>query len=113
MILNDTSQESKRNAERISPFERIKVLNLINDTIIGQIVNISQTGLMLASRSQIFDKQILQTYFNIGGKPILVGLECSWSDQQKSGMTIAGFLIIDISTKDKQILKQYIDSCTD
>ncbi len=110
MIVNDTSQESRRNTDRISPSERIKVLNLVNDEIIGQIINISSTGLMLASRSKIIDKQILQTYFNVSGQPILVGLECSWSDQQKSGMTIAGFLIIDISEKDKQILKQYIDS---
>lgn len=113
MNLNDASQESRRNTNRISPSERIKVLNLVSDETIGQIINISPTGFMLASRSQILDKQILQTYFNLGNQPILVGIECSWSDTQKSGMTIAGFMIIDISEKDKLILRQYINSYTD
>ncbi len=103
----------RERAKRINPKERIDVINFVGGTVLAQIVNMSETGMMLASRQKITDDQMFQTNIILDGHQLSVGLECVWSETQESGMTYGGFMIIDISEADLARLRQFIASQDD
>lgn len=103
------NNEQKR-ARRVNPKERIDVINFVGGGVLAQVVNLSESGMMLASRQKFTDDQMFQTTVDIEGHTLSVGLECVWSETQESGMTYGGFMIIDISEEDRVRLQQYIAS---
>lgn len=100
----------KQRAKRVNPKERIDVINFVGGDVLAQIVNISVSGMMLASRQKFSDDQMFQTKMNLGGFELSLGLECVWAETQESGMTYGGFMIIDISEADKGRLQHFIES---
>lgn len=101
------NNEQKR-AKRINPKQRIEVINFVGGEVMAQIVNLSETGLMLASRQKFTDDQMFQTNIVLEGHELSIGLECVWSETQESGMTYGGFMIIDISDEDRARLQHFI-----
>lgn len=101
-------QTEKKRAKRVNPKERIDVVNFIGGDVLAQIVNLSESGMMLASRQKFTDDQMFQTLLVVEGHELSVGLECVWSETQESGMTFGGFMIIDISSNDHARLQHYI-----
>lgn len=85
------------------------MVNKITDQSLAQVVNISTSGMMLAARFDFNEKQMFQTKLEINGRSLDIGLECVWAETQMSGMTYAGFVIIDISKPHLQHLQDYID----
>lgn len=97
-------------ARRVNPKERLVVVNDITAQDLGQVVNLSTSGMMLAARFDFNEKQIFQAKLTVGEQALSIGLECVWAETQLSGMTYGGFTIIDISDSDLQYLQTYIDS---
>ena len=97
-------------AKRVNPKERIDVINFIGGDVLAQIVNISISGMMLASRQKFTDDQMFQTKMKLASFELSVGLECVWAETQESGMTYGGFMIIDISDQDKGRLQHFIET---
>ena len=98
----------KRAHIRVYPATGSKVTNVMTEKKIGRVVDISQNGLLLSSRESIKPGMILQISVKLtelAPKAIEMGAECIWSDHQDSGLTFAGFQIIDISETDKELLK--------
>lgn len=105
-----SNKKEQRGARRISPDKPIMVKNYVTNDPIGSVVNLSETGMMLTTRNDFIDQQIYQCRIWLDQKTeIMVGIENLWLDRQKSGMVIAGFIIIDISADDFQKLRHYID----
>ncbi len=100
----------KQRAKRVNPKQRIDVVNFVGGDVLAQIVNISISGMMLASRQKFTDDQMFQTTVQLGGHELSLGLECVWAETQESGMTYGGFMIIDISDSDNGRLQHFIES---
>ncbi len=100
----------KRAHRRINPGRHILIKNFITDDAIGQVVNLSQSGLMLSSRNELRQHQIFQTSLWLDSRiKIMVGIENLWVDRRQSGMTLAGYMIIDVSAQDQQTLIDFIE----
>lgn len=105
----------KRTHMRVHPATGSQVLNVMTDHTIGRVVDISENGFLLSSRETIKPGIILQLSISLkelATKTIALGAECIWSDHQDSGLTFAGFQIIDISDADQQLLASVIDALT-
>ncbi len=105
----------KRVNNRVNPPEGSLVVNQLNQVKVGRIIDISASGFLLAGREKIKEGMIFQLELLIIGHKnahIKVGAECVWADLQTSGLTFAGFQIIDISTKDSDSLNVIIEQLT-
>lgn len=105
----------KRTNVRVTPPEGSTVINQMNEVEIGRLVDISASGFLLAGRQNINAGMIFQLELVLPGKKnahLEVGAECIWSDLQTSGLTFAGFQIIDISTDDQETLNAIIQQST-
>ena len=105
----------KRASLRVNPPEGSFAINQMNQIKIGRIIDISATGFLLAGREKINSGMIFQLELLIVGQKnaqINVGAECVWVDLQTSGLSIAGFHIIDISAQDNHNLDAIIAQLT-
>ncbi len=101
----------KRTNVRVNPPEGSIVINQMNQKKIGRIVDISANGFLLAGRENINAGMIFQLELVVPGIKnayFEVGAECIWADLQTSGLTFAGFQIIDVSTEDQETLDTMI-----
>ncbi|GAA4824476.1 hypothetical protein GCM10011365_04550 [Marinicella pacifica] len=97
----------KRAHQRVHPATGSEVSNVMTEKNIGRVVDISQNGFLLSSRESVKPGMILQLSLRLkelAPKTIELGAECIWSDHQDSGLTFAGFQIIDIGKIDEQLL---------
>ncbi len=100
-----------RKTKRVKPNVDISVIDMIIGTDIGEVLNISTDGLLVASKKLITIGELFQTewHFSVRGiKSISVGLECLWSETQYTNLCLCGFYIIDISQDDQNILDRII-----
>lgn len=105
----------KRAHKRVHPATGSQVSNVMTERVIGRVVDISKNGFLLSSREDIKPGVILQlsvVLTELAPKAIEIGAECIWSDHQDSGLTFAGFQIIDINEADKEILSSVIQQLT-
>jgi len=105
----------KRVNQRVNPPQGSLVVNQLNQSKVGRIIDISASGFLLAGREKINEGMIFQLELIIAGQQnahINVGAECVWADRQTSGLVFAGFQIIDISDKDSQSLEVIIGQLT-
>lgn len=106
----------KRENVRVNPPEGSYVLNKLTGQKIGRIIDISASGLLLAGRADnIKAGMIFQLELVIRSQKnahINVGAECIWDDLQTSGLTFAGFHIIDISNEEQKSLEDIIEQLT-
>lgn len=104
------SKEYRRN-KRAKPNVEIDIVNIIQGTKLGDVLNISTDGLLASSKTIVSVGEMFQTewHFNARGlKSISVGLECLWSEAQFTSICLCGFHIIDISDDDQNILDRII-----
>ena len=100
-----------RKSKRVKPNVDINVLDMIVGTEMGDVLNISTDGLLIASKKIITIGELFQTEWQFsarGLKNISVGLECLWSEAQYTNICLCGFFIIDISEDDQNILDRII-----
>ena len=74
----------------------------------GQLINISEEGLMILTSEPIAENTIFQLSLTVPGKEggsemIEIGVECLWCNESNNeGQFWAGFYIIDISEQDQE-----------
>lgn len=104
------SKEYRKN-KRVKPNVKIEIFDVIIGNAIGEILNISRDGLLVACNKIIDVGEMFQTDWTFavrGMKSISVGLECLWSEAQYTSFCLCGFHIIDISEDDQKILDRMI-----
>jgi len=105
----------KRAHIRVHPATGSLVSNVMTDKKIGRVVDISINGFLLSTREVVKPGMILQLSVELkelAPKAIEMGAECIWSDHQDSGLSFAGFQIIDMSETDEQLLATVVQKLT-
>ena len=104
------SKEYRKN-KRVKPNVKIDIFDVIIGNGLGEVLNISSDGLLVACNKPIEIGEMFQTDWEFsarGIKSISVGLECLWSEVQYTNFCLCGFHIIDISDDDQKILDRII-----
>lgn len=96
---------------RVSMPKTVYVINQLTGTEFGQVVNLSETGLLLATRTDIEVGRVYQLTLVIKEVAIKasIGVECIWAEPQNTNMVFGGFHIIDISDQDLTKLQSFIN----
>lgn len=108
------STESRRAKRKRAP-DTIDVSDTMLEQVVGQIGNISESGMMLLGLVQLHDDALYQFRFNLPdtgarGGSIEVGAHQLWSDPANvPGQFWAGFRFIDISPEDATKLRNWIE----
>ena len=116
MSANDTAVQDNRGQKRIEVSEVIKVVDRQTGNTVGQLVNISEDGLMLLSPEPVPENSIFQLSLEFSANsasaadgPLMIGVESLWnnssSDQSQHWV---GFYIIDISEQDLERIRQLV-----
>jgi len=105
MSANEKAIQEGRSTERFDVSGQIDVINRRTGENIGQLVNISEQGLMILSNNPIPDYSILQLQLsfasNKDSEPMNIGAESLWSNSTNDqNQHWVGFYIIDISDTD-------------
>lgn len=105
----NTEHADKRRCQRVTIADHPQVNDAHSDDTVGQLVNLSCDGLMIAGNRPIAPNTVLQMRLplNVGGSEhlISVGAESLWcEDANGSGLYWTGFHIIDISADDQEKL---------
>ncbi len=104
------SKEYRRN-KRVKPNVSIDIFDVIIGTKLGEVINVSRDGLLVASKTKITIGEMFQTEWQFSGRGlrnIAVGLECLWAENQYTNICLCGFFIMDISESDQLILDRII-----
>lgn len=99
----------RRRHPRTEVGEPVEVLDVVADTVLGTLGNISSHGLMLISGSEIEENRVFQLEFEIShgdeARTINAGAHCLWcSPANAPGRYWSGFEIVDISDVDEAFL---------
>ena len=104
------SKEYRKN-KRVKPNVKIDIVDVIIGYSLGEVLNISRDGLLMACNKSIEVGEMFQTdwiFAARGMKSTSVGLECLWSENQYTNFCLCGFQIIDISEDDQTIIDRII-----
>ena len=114
MSTSDKAAREQRKSERFAVSDIVRVIDVPTDQEIGQLVNISQDGLMILGTREIAENSIMQLklmFESAHGKqePISIGVESLWTQTSGEGSQHwTGFCIIDISEQDRLRLEDKI-----
>jgi hypothetical protein len=108
-----TDHAEQRRAQRVTIPEHPQVIDAHSGALIGQLVNLSADGLMIAGTRCIPCNTVCQMRIPlVRGEQrleICLGAESLWcEDANDSGMHWTGFQIIDISPKDRILLDNIV-----
>jgi hypothetical protein len=104
------SKEYRKN-KRVKPNIKIQVYDVIIGRSLGEVMNVSSDGILIACEKITEVGEMFQTDWTFdarGLKSISVGLECLWSENNYSSFCLSGFHIIDISEDDQDIIDRII-----
>jgi hypothetical protein len=104
MPANDKATSEMRKTERFDVTDVVRVIDKPTGLDIGQLVNISEEGIMIMGSEHIADNSIMQLTLVFDGKPdIKLGVESLWSHSgSEDAHYWTGFFIIDISEQDQE-----------
>jgi len=104
----------QRRSKRKPPDQPIEVTNAMTGHVIGRIGNLSCDGLMLVATEPMRDDALYQFTFSLpdaGGEKnaLEVGVHEQWSEPGAAGQHWGGFRIIDISERDAELLRDWVE----
>lgn len=108
--------EEFRRARRRTVHEPVQVVDTMTDTVIGQLSNVSESGMLLIATVPLVEDALYQLRFNLRGtphqsSPIEVGAHLLWQDKTSTpGQTWSGFRFISMLESELQQLRQWLDS---
>ena len=111
MRANDKAAKEMRKTERFDVTGVVRIIDKPTGRDIGQLVNISEEGIMIMGSQPIEDNSIMQLSLVFGSgsdnKPDMsIGVESLWSNSSgEDAKYWTGFYIIDISEQDKQRIR--------
>lgn len=114
MSANDTAVQEHRDQQRIEVSEVIMVVDRQTGKTVGQLVNISEDGLMLLSPAPVPENSIFQLSLEFAANsgsavddPLMIGVESLWNNSSRDqSQHWVGFCIIDISEQDLERIRK-------
>ncbi len=116
MHANDKSVKEMRKTERFDITVVVRIIDIPTGRDIGQLVNISEEGIMIMGNEPIADNSIMQLSLvfdsSSGSIPdISIGVESLWTQSSSDDANYwTGFYIIDISEQDAERVKNMVSS---
>jgi len=109
----NTKDDDQRKLARVSIPDHPQIFDVHNNTVSGQLVNLSIEGLMMMSPSPIKPGTLLQfripLHCNTEVIEVLIGVESLWCDEaDESEICWTGFHIIDISPEHHKIISSLV-----
>ena len=103
----------ERAYDRFSPQSTIQIIDKLDGTALGVLINISKGGFMMLSEGICPEageiRQVQLIDHESGNPDISVGAICLWCDDANARHSYwSGFQIIDISPEDQEKLNQYV-----
>ena len=94
--------EEFRRARRRTVQDPVQVVDTMTDTVIGQLSNLSESGMLLIASAPLVEDALYQLRFHLGargmGAPVNVGVHLLWSvDANTPGQSWCGFRFLTIS----------------
>ncbi|MBU8976856.1 PilZ domain-containing protein [Lysobacter sp. MMG2] len=113
--------EEFRRARRRAIQDPVQVVDTMTDTVIGQLSNLSETGMLLIATTPLVEDGLYQLRFNLRGAPhqngysnsapIEVGAHLLWQDDTSTpGQTWSGFRFITMLESELQQLRHWLES---
>ena len=95
---------------RASMPKTVHVINQMTGDEFAQVINLSESGMLLAGRvgfevGDIFQLELVISELSFRAS---IGAECVWAEPQKTNLIFGGFRIIDMAEKDAQLLQELI-----
>jgi len=106
----------QRRSRRKSVDTNIEVVNAMTGDVMGRAGNLSVDGMLLISREPLREDSLFQFVFHVPDEhgnaiPIEVGVHEQWTEPvEAAGQYWAGFRIIDISPRDFEVLKSWVEN---
>jgi hypothetical protein len=94
----------------------VQVTNAMTGVVIGRVGNLSIDGMMIIANTPIREDALFQVVLHLPDEhgrptPLEVGLHEQWTEPASSpGQFWAGFRIIDIASRDFELLKGWVSS---
>lgn len=100
----------QRKHARASMPKTVHVINQMTNEEFAQVVNLSESGLLLAGRMAMVVGDVFQLELVISELDFKapIGVECVWAEPQKTNLIFGGFRIIDIAENHLQQLRDLI-----
>lgn len=114
MSANNEMPSEMRRKVRVEVTGTVCVTDRLSSSRFGQLVNISEEGMMVLTSEPVAENTIFQLSLgfcddNGEAAPIDIGVECLWCHQgNNENQYWAGFYIIDISDRDQQRIRELL-----
>lgn len=108
-----TGSDARRQPRR-AVVNAVEVINTMTDRVMGQLGNVSETGMLLLTNTPLIDDALYQVRFNLSGSGrqqgvVEVGVHLLWQDGAGSaGKTWAGFRFINLPEPWRQNLREWL-----
>ena len=116
MRANDKAAKEMRKTERFDVTGVVRIIDKPTGRDIGQLVNISEEGIMIMGSEPIVDNSIMQLSLIFDSSPdsnpeISIGVESLWSHSGGEDANYwTGFYIIDISEQGRKRIRNMLSS---
>lgn len=113
--MNDAAAEFRR-ARRRRVDTRVEVVDVMTGELVGQVANVSETGLLMLARVPLRDDCLFQFRFCLPNRgeanmPIDVGAHLLWThDAMAAGQSWVGARFLSITNESLQRLRAWIDA---
>lgn len=108
--------EEFRRVRRRRVQDPVQVVDTMTDVVIGQLSNLSETGMLLIANTPLVEDALYQLRFSLRdaphhASPIEVGAHLLWQDRTSMpGQTWTGFRFITMLESEMLQLRQWLDS---
>ena len=102
-----------RRAPRRHVTESIAVIDTMTDELIGQLGNLSESGMLLIASVPLVEDALYQLRFHLGARglssPVNVGVHLLWSvDANTPGQSWCGFRFLTISDDQRGHIRDWV-----
>lgn len=112
--LTDSGGSDARRRPRRSVTDTVEVIDSMSDRVIGQLGNVSETGMLLLASAPLVDDALYQVRFNLSGMGpqrgrVEVGVHLLWQEHASAtGKSWAGFRFINLPEPGRQHLRDWL-----
>ncbi|AKC86137.1 PilZ domain-containing protein [Pseudoxanthomonas suwonensis] len=102
-----------RRAPRRHVTDSVPVIDTMTDGIVGQLGNLSESGMLLIASAPLVEDGLYQLRFHLGGRssPINVGVHVLWSVAANTpGQSWCGFRFLTISEEQRAHIREWVQA---
>ncbi len=110
----DTDNQDGRRKPRRSPAATVEVIDTMTDRVVGQLGNVSETGMLLLANTPLVEDALYQMRFVLSGASqqrgtVEVGVHLLWQEHASAaGKAWAGFRFINLPEPGRQHLRDWL-----